>query len=334
MDNIYFWIIFNVFVLLMLGLDLFVFHRNAHEVKIKEALLTSLFWIVLALSFNVVIYFWQGEQPAIEFLTGYLIEKSLSVDNLFVFILIFNYFKVPLKYQHNLLFWGVLGALVLRAIFILVGVALIAKFHFLIYIMGAFLVYTGIKMAFTQDNDVDPAQNPLVKFASRHLRVTKDAAGGKFFVKQDGKLYATQLFLVLIMIESTDVVFAADSIPAILAISKDPFIVYTSNVFALLGLRALYFALAGIMQLFHYLHYGLSLILAFIGVKLLLSDIYHIDMRYALIAVGGILAISIIASLLFPKRRVNCRRPGLFVGAVRATNHQLIITKKANRKSK
>lgn len=313
MDSIYFWILFNAFVLLMLGLDLFVFHRNAHEVKIKEALLTSLFWIVLALGFNVIIYFWQGEQPAIEFLTGYLIEKSLSVDNLFVFILIFNYFKVPLKYQHNLLFWGVLGALVLRAIFILVGVALIAKFHFLIYIMGAFLIFTGIKMAFSQDNDVDPEHNPLVKFASKHLRITKTPVGGKFFVKQEGKLYATPLFLVLIMIESTDVVFAADSIPAILAISKDPFIVYTSNVFALLGLRALYFALAGIMQLFHYLHYGLSLILAFIGVKLLLSDIYHIDMRYALLAVGGILTISIVASLLFPKKDNELPPPPDFV---------------------
>ncbi|MEJ8801661.1 TerC family protein [Pontibacter sp. H249] len=301
MNDIVFWIIFNVFVLLLLGLDLFVFHRKEHEVKIKEALLTSLFWIVLALGFNVLIYFWRGQEPALEFLTGYLIEKSLSVDNLFVFILIFNYFKVPLKYQHNLLFWGVLGALVLRAIFIVVGVALIAKFHFIIYILGAFLVYTGIKMAFTKDQDIDPEHNPLVNWVSKHMRVTKTAVGGKFFVKQNGKLFATPLFLVLIMIESTDVVFAADSIPAILAISKDPFIVYTSNVFALLGLRALYFALAGIMQLFHYLHYGLSLILAFIGVKLLLSDIYHLDMRIALLVVGGILAVSVIASLMFPK---------------------------------
>ncbi|OKL39772.1 TerC family protein [Pontibacter flavimaris] len=309
MDNIYFWIFFNAFVVLMLVLDLFVFHKKEHEVKIKEALLTSLFWIMLAMGFNVLIYFWKGEQPAMEFLTGYLIEKSLSVDNLFVFILIFNYFKVPPKYQHNLLFWGVFGALVLRAIFILVGVALIAKFHFLIYILGAFLVYTGIKMAFSQNNDVDPEQNPLVKWASKHLRMTKTAVGGKFFTKIDGKWYATPMFLVLIMIESTDVVFAADSIPAILAISKDPFIVYTSNVFALLGLRALYFALAGIMQLFHYLHYGLSLILAFIGVKLIISDIYHIDMRYALLVVGAILAISIIASLLFPKKDSQLPEP-------------------------
>lgn len=302
MDNIYFWIIFNIFVLLMLGLDLFVFHRKAHEVKVKEALWTSLFWIVLALIFNVIIYYWKGEQSAMEFLTGYLIEKSLSVDNLFVFILIFNYFGVAPKYHHKLLFWGVLGALVLRAIFILVGVALIAKFHFLIYIMGAFLVYTGIKMAFSHDTEIDPENNPLVKWAAKILPMKRTSEEGKFFVRENGKLYATPLFLVLIMIESTDVVFAVDSIPAILAISKDPFIVYTSNVFALLGLRALYFALAGIIQLFHYLHYGLSLILAFIGVKLVLSDIYHIDMKYALIAVGGILAISILASILFPKK--------------------------------
>ncbi|GHA80033.1 TerC family protein [Pontibacter akesuensis] len=309
-NSLSFWILFNAFVLLMLGLDLFVFHRDAHEVKIKEALLTSLFWIALALGFNVLIYFWQGERPAMEFLTGYLIEKSLSVDNLFVFIMIFNYFKVPLKYQHNLLFWGVLGALVLRAIFILVGVALIAKFHFLIYIMGAFLVFTGIKMAFSHgDEEVHPENNPLIKWVSRHMRITKTPVGGKFFTKIDGKWFATPLFLVLIMIESTDVVFAADSIPAILAISKDPFIVYTSNVFALLGLRALYFALAGIMQLFHYLHYGLSVILVFIGAKLMLSDIFHIDMRYALLAVGGILAISIIASLLFPRKASNLPPP-------------------------
>lgn len=309
MDNIYFWIIFNVFVLLMLGLDLFVFHRKAHEVKVKEALLTSLFWIVLALIFNVIIYYWRGEQSAMEFLTGYLIEKSLSVDNLFVFILIFNYFGVAPKYHHKLLFWGVLGALVLRAIFILVGVALIAKFHFLIYIMGAFLVYTGIKMAFSHDNEIDPENNPLVKWASKYLPMKRTSEEGKFFVRENGKLFATPLFLVLIMIESTDVVFAVDSIPAILAISKDPFIVYTSNVFALLGLRALYFALAGIIQLFHYLHYGLSLILAFIGVKLVLSDIYHIDMKYALIGVGAILALSIIASLLFPKKDAELPTP-------------------------
>jgi tellurite resistance protein TerC len=309
MDNIYFWIIFNIFVLLMLGLDLFVFHRHSHEVKIKEALLTSLFWIVLALTFNVVIYYWRGEQSAIEFLTGYLIEKSLSVDNLFVFIMIFNYFGVPGRYQHKLLFYGVIGALVLRGVFILIGVVLITKFHFLIYILGAFLVFTGIKMAFSKTADLDPEQNPLVKWASKHLPMTRTSPDGKFFVRQNGKLFATPMFLVLIMIESTDVVFAADSIPAILAISKDPFIVYTSNVFALLGLRALYFALAGIMQLFHYLHYGLSIILVFIGVKLIISDIYHIDIMYALLGVGGILALSIVFSLLFPKKEEKLPDP-------------------------
>ncbi|PRY12652.1 tellurite resistance protein TerC [Pontibacter ummariensis] len=310
MDSILFWIIFNAFVLLLLGLDLFVFHRKEHEVKIKEALLWSLFWIVLSLAFNALIYYWQGPGPALEFLTGYLIEKSLSVDNLFVFIMIFSYFKVPLKFQHKILFWGIIGALVLRGIFILVGVALIAKFHFIIYILGLFLVYTGIKMAFSHsDEEVHPENNPLVKWVSRHMRITKTPEGGKFFTKQNGKLYATPLFLVLIMVESTDVVFAADSIPAILAISKDPFIVYTSNVFALLGLRALYFALAGIMQLFHYLHYGLSLILVFIGAKLLLSDVIEIDMRYALGVVGVILTVSVILSLLFPKKESELPQP-------------------------
>jgi len=303
MNDITFWIIFNAFVLLLLGLDLFVFHRKAHEVKIKEALLWSLFWIALSLSFNAFIYYWQGPAPALEFLTAYLIEKSLSVDNLFVFILIFNFFKVPLLYQHKILFWGIIGALVLRATFILVGVALIAKFHFIIYILGAFLVFTGIRMAFSHgDDELHPEQNPLVNWVSKHMRITTTPAGGKFFIRQNSKLYATPLFLVLIMVESTDVVFAADSIPAILAISKDPFIVYTSNVFALLGLRALYFALAGIMQLFHYLHYGLSAILVFIGAKLLLSDIIEVDMRYALVVVGAILTISVVASLLFPKK--------------------------------
>jgi len=310
MDSIVFWVIFNAFILLLLGLDLFVFHRKEHEVSIKEALLWSGFWILLSLAFNLLIYYWKGPAPAFEFLTAYLIEKSLSVDNLFVFILIFNFFKVPPQYQHKILFWGILGALVLRGVFILVGVTLIARFHVIIYLLGAFLVYTGIRMAFSKsDNELRPEQNPLVVWASRHLRFTQTAVGGKFFTRVDGRLYATPLFLVLLMVESTDVVFATDSIPAILAISKDPFIVYTSNVFALLGLRALYFALAGIMQLFHYLHYGLSLILVFIGAKLLVSDFYQLDMRYALLIVGAILAISIVASLLFPQKKTELPPP-------------------------
>lgn len=313
MDNILFWIIFNAFVLLLLALDLFVFNRKDHVVKIKEALLWSGFWVTLSLVFNVVIYYWKGPGPALEFLTAYLIEKSLSVDNLFVFILIFNYFSIPLKYQHKVLFWGIIGALVLRAVFILIGVALLAKFHFIIYILGAFLVYTGIKMAFTEGQEMNPENNPLVKFASRYLRVTKTMHEGKFFVRHNHALYATPLFIVLLVVESTDVVFAADSIPAILAISKDPFIVYTSNVFALLGLRALYFALAGIMQMFHYLHYGLSLILVFIGVKLLVSDMIEIDMRFALLVVGLILTVSVVASLLFPKREKELPPPPEFL---------------------
>ena len=302
-ENISFWILFNAFVLVMLGLDLFVFHRNAHVVRIKEALGWSAFWIVLALSFNAYIYYSRGTEPALEFLTAYLIEKSLSVDNLFVFIVLFNYFKIPQQYQHKVLFWGIIGALVLRAFFIIIGVALLDKFHFIIYILGAFLVFTGIRMAMTShETEINPKANPVVKFISRFMPVTNELVGGKFFVKRERMIFATPLFIVLMMVETTDVVFAMDSIPAILAISRDTFIVYTSNVFALLGLRALYFALSGIMQLFHYLHYGLALILVFIGTKLVLSDIYHFDMRIALMIVGGILAISIIASLLFPKK--------------------------------
>lgn len=302
-NHLSFWIYFNLFVLAMLALDLFVFHRDAHVIRIKEALGWSAFWITLALAFNTMIYYTMGTEPALEFLTAYLIEKSLSVDNLFVFIVLFNYFKIPQIFQHKILFWGIIGALVLRAIFIIVGVALLAKFHFIIYLLGAFLIFTGIKMATTSNEpDINPRANPVVKFISRFMPVTNELVGGKFFVKRENMIFATPLFIVLLMVETTDVVFAMDSIPAILAISRDTFIVYTSNVFALLGLRALYFALAGIMQLFHYLHYGLALILVFIGTKLVLSDIYHFDMRIALLIVGSILALSVIASLLFPKK--------------------------------
>jgi tellurite resistance protein TerC len=303
--NIYFWIVFNAFVLLMLGLDLFVFHRKAHEVKMKESVLWTLFWIALSLLFNLAVYWKMGQGPALEFLTAYLIEKSLSVDNLFVFLMIFNYFHIPLQYQHKILFWGILGALVLRAIFILVGVALLEKFHFITYLLGAFLVFTGIKMATTKQESIDPKANPVVKFISRYMPVTNMLVGGKFFVRRDKTIFATPLFIVLIMVETTDVVFAADSIPAILAISQDTFIVYTSNVFALLGLRALYFALAGIMQMFHYLHFGLSLILVFIGGKLLLANVFKLDMVWALVVVAVILAGSIVLSLLFPKKEAD-----------------------------
>ncbi|TGE06682.1 TerC family protein [Hymenobacter fodinae] len=307
MDNSpLFWLAFNVFVLALLLLDLLVFNRKAHVVRMREALGWSAFWIALSLSFNYLVYRWLGKQAAMEFLTGYLIEKSLSVDNLFVFLLIFTYFKVPQQYQHKILFWGIIGALILRAAFILIGAALLAKFQFLLYVLGAFLVYTGVKMATSAgEPEIDPDSNPVVKFLSRHLPITSRLHEGKFFVRKDGLRFATPLFVVLIMVETTDVVFAADSIPAILAVSRDTFIVYTSNVFALLGLRALYFALEGLMRLFHYLHYGLSLILIFIGGKLLFQEIYHIPMGISLGVVGFILSMSIILSLLLPKKDVN-----------------------------
>jgi tellurite resistance protein TerC len=298
-----FWVGFNAFVLAMLLLDLLVFNRKAHVVRMREALGWSVFWITLSLGFNYLVYRTMGRQAGLEFLTGYLIEKSLSVDNLFVFLLIFSYFRVPPQYQHKILFWGILGALVLRAIFILVGAALLAKFSFLLYVLGAFLVYTGIKMAMSAgEPEINPDSNPVVKFLSRHLPITSQLHEGKFFVRKDGLLFATPLLVVLVMVETTDVVFAVDSIPAILAVSRDTFIVYTSNVFALLGLRALYFALEGLMRLFHYLHYGLSLILIFIGGKLLLSEVVHLSMGLSVGVVGVILTLSVAASLLFPKK--------------------------------
>ncbi|MBO3270719.1 TerC family protein [Hymenobacter defluvii] len=297
-----FWAGFVVFVLAMLLLDLLVLNRKAHVVRMREALGWSAFWIALSLSFNYLVYRTMGHQAGLEFLTGYLIEKSLSVDNLFVFLLIFSYFKVPPQYQHKILFWGIIGALVLRAAFILAGAALLAKFHFLLYLLGAFLVYTGVKMAISaNDPEIDPESNPIVKFLGRHLPITNRIDGPEFFLRRNGVLFATPLFVVLVMVETTDVVFAADSIPAILAVSRDTFIVFTSNVFALLGLRAMYFALAGLMRLFHYLHYGLSLILVFIGGKLLLSEYVHIPMGVALGTVGVILFGSVLLSILFPK---------------------------------
>ena len=298
-----FWLVFVVFVVGLLLLDLLVFNRQAHEIKLREALGWSAFWVALSLGFNLVVYRTMGHQAGLQWLTGYLVEKALSVDNLFVFLLIFNYFKVPGQYQHRILFWGVLGALILRAVFILIGGALLAKFHFLLYLLGSFLVYTGIKMGLSgSDPEIDPENNPVVRFLSRHLPITRQMEGGRFFIKKDGLRFATPLFVVLVMVETTDVVFAADSIPAILAITRDTFIVFTSNVFALLGLRAMYFALASMMRLFHYLHYGLALILVFIGAKILLEQVMPIPMPYALGVVGGLLALSVVASLLWPKK--------------------------------
>jgi tellurite resistance protein TerC len=303
MNEYVMWIGFNIFVLAMLALDLGVFHRQAHEVKIKEALLWSAVWIGLAMAFNVGVYFWRGPDTALEFLTGYLLEKALSVDNIFVFIMIFAYFRVPALYQHKVLFWGILGALVMRAIFIAAGVTLLQHFHWVIYIFGAFLILTGIKLAMQKDKEVHPEKNPVLRLFRRLMPVMKHYKGDKFLIKRNGRRYATPLLLVLVMVETTDLVFALDSIPAILAITTDPFIVYTSNVFAILGLRALYFALAGIMQMFHYLSYGLAVILVFVGVKMMIMDFYKLPISISLGVVAGVLTISVIASLLLHPRQ-------------------------------
>jgi tellurite resistance protein TerC len=299
------WIGFGLFVLAMLALDLGVFHRKSHEVRIKEAMIWSGVWIALAFLFNLGLYYWRGPEPALEFLTGYLIEKSLSVDNIFVFLLIFTYFRVPPQYQHRVLFWGVLGALVMRAILIALGVSLIQRFHWVIYIFGAFLILTGVRMALNKDKEIQPERNPALRLFRRFVPVTDDYRAGKFFVKQGGRRMATPLLITLLVVETTDLVFAVDSIPAILAITPDPFIIYTSNVFAILGLRSLYFALAGVMKSFHFLHYGLSAILVFVGAKMLLSDIYKIPVGVALGVVACILIISVIASLALPQRDVT-----------------------------
>ena len=297
---ILFWILFNVFVVAMLVLDLGVFHRRSHTVKFREALIWSVVWIALAIIFAVVIYFWHGRTPSLEFITGYVIELSLSVDNLFVFLLIFRYFQVPPGHQHKVLFWGILGALIMRAIFIAAGVGLIQRFHWIIYVFGAFLVYSGIKLFRQGEAEIHPEKNPVLRLFRRWVPVTKDYEGDKFFVRRTG-LFATPLLVVLVVVETTDLLFAVDSIPAILAITRDAFIVYTSNVFAILGLRSMYFALAGMMEMFRYLHYGLSVVLMFVGAKMLLSHYYEVPTAVALGAVAGILLLSVGASLLRPK---------------------------------
>ena len=298
-DQVMVWIGFNLFVLAMLGLDLGVFHRKAHAVTVREALVWSAVWIALALLFNMGVYFWRGPKPALDFLTGYLIEKSLSVDNIFVFLLIFSTFRVPSQYQHTVLFWGIVGALLMRALFIAIGVTLIQTFHWVVYIFGAFLLLTGVKMAIQQeDREIDLERHVVLRLLRRFLPITERYEGGKFFVKRAGRTFATPLFVVLLVVETTDVIFAVDSIPAILAITVDPFIVYTSNVFAILGLRALYFALADLAHRFHFLHYGLAAILAFVGVKMLLVDVYKIPIGIALSVVAGILLLSVLASLV------------------------------------
>lgn len=296
------WIGFIAFVIVLLALDLGVFHRKSHEVKIREALIWSVVWISLALIFNYGIYVYMGKEKALEFLTGYLIEKSLSVDNLFVFIMLFSFFNVEPKYQHKVLFWGIIGALIMRAIFIFAGVALISKFHWIIYIFGVFLIFTGIKMLFHKEDEVAPDKNPLVRLFKKFFPVTDQMQGGKFFVRINAKTVATPLFVVLLVVEFTDLIFAVDSIPAILAISKDSFIIFTSNVFAILGLRALYFALAGITKYFHLLKYGLSAILVFVGIKMTIVDFFKVPITVSLLTIAGILAISVILSVIFPQK--------------------------------
>jgi tellurite resistance protein TerC len=298
---IIFWIIFNAFVLIMLALDLGVFHRKSHEVSVKEALTWTFVWVFLALIFNAIIYYWRGQQQALEFFTGYLVEKALSVDNIFVFIMIFTYFHIPTKYQHKVLFWGIIGALIMRMIFIFTGVALLEKFHFTIYIFGALLLFTGIKMFNHSNSSINPDKNPVLKFFKKLMPVTQTLHEDKFFARIDGRRYATPLFLVLILIETTDLIFAVDSIPAILAITQDQFIVYTSNVFAILGLRSLYFALAGIVHRFWLLSYALAIVLVFVGLKMLLIDFYKIPIEWSLIFIASIITGSILLSLKIRK---------------------------------
>jgi tellurite resistance protein TerC len=298
------WAIFNAVVLALLLLDLGVLRRKSHDVKLKEALAWSAFWILLAMAFCGGIWYFgdrvNGTHRALEFLTGYLTEYALSVDNIFVFILIFTYFRVAPEHRHKVLFWGIMGALFMRAAMIYAGVALIHRFEWIIYIFGAFLLFTGIKMAFHDDDDIDPGDNPVVKLFKKVMPVTPDYRGSAFFVVESGKRFATPLFIVLLVIESSDLIFAVDSIPAILGISKDPFIVYTSNVFAILGLRSLYFALAGIMDLFHHLKYALAFILSFVGVKMLMEHWYKIPISVSLGIIVAALVLSIIASLVWP----------------------------------
>lgn len=302
--SIFVWIGFILFILAILFVDLGVFHKNSHEVKIKEALAWSAVWIALAMLFNAGIYYFFGWEKAVEFFTGYVIEKSLSIDNLFVFIMIFSFFNVDVKYQHKVLFWGIIGALILRAIFIFAGVELISKFHWIMYLFGGFLLFTGIKMLFHKDEKIEPDKNIIVRIFKRFFAVTDQNHGDKFFVKENGKKAATPLFIVLIMIEFTDLIFAVDSIPAILAISKDTFIIFTSNVFAILGLRALYFALAGITKYFYYLKYGLSAILVFVGLKMIAAEFYKIDSLISLAIILGILTLSILMSFVIKRDEV------------------------------
>ena len=305
---LYFWILFNIFALGMLILDLRVFHRPGHVVKFREALGWSLMYVAMAAAFAAILYFWQGRQTSLEFVAGYVVELSLSVDNLFVFLVIFSYFAVPDELQHRVLFWGILGALILRGIFIGAGVELIQRFHWLLFVFGALLIYSGIRVCLSGEHQVDPSSNPVVKALRRWIPVTTDYRGGRFFVRNpqdNGRLYATPLLVVLLVIETTDVLFAVDSIPAVLAITLKAFIVYTSNVFAILGLRSMYFAVSGLIKVFRFLHYGLAVILILVGVKMILGDYFEVPIGVTLGTVALVLLISIGLSLAYPAKAAN-----------------------------
>ncbi len=296
------WAGFTVFILAMLALDLGVFHRRAHVIGTQEALGWSIFWIVLALAFNVGIVYWFGPERGLEFLTGYLIEKALSVDNIFVFLVIFSYFAVPVEYRHRVLFWGIMGAIVFRAVFILAGAALLQMFHWVIYLFGGLLIFTGVKVLRSRGEEIHPERNPVFRLVRRYVPLVPAYHGQRFFVRLGGKLFATPLLLVLTVVEATDIVFAVDSIPAIFAVTRDPFIVYTSNIFAILGLRALFFLVSGIVSRFSYLHLGLGFVLIFVGLKMATSDFYRIPIGISLGIVALFIGGSIAASLLFPPR--------------------------------
>ncbi|HET7105508.1 MAG TPA: TerC family protein [Candidatus Acidoferrum sp.] len=302
------WVGFNLFVLFALALDLGVFHRKAHKIKLAEAAFGSALWIAVALVFGGCIWHWYGEQRGLEYFTGYVIEKALSVDNLFVFLVIFRSFQVPEAVQHRVLAWGILGALIMRGIMIATGAVLVARFQWILPAFGVFLVYTGVHMLWKRDKSVHYEKNPIFRFASKHLRVTKEYRGDRFFLKEGRQRYATPLFLVLLIVELTDVTFAVDSIPAIFGITRDPFIVYTSNVFAILGLRALYFLLADVLDYFHHLGIGLALVLMFIGAKMVAEPWFHISVVVSLSVVGGILLLAVLISVF--TRPTNKKEPG------------------------
>jgi len=298
------WMGFSAFVLTTLVLDLGIFRRRSREVGPKEALTWSAVWIGLALVFNTGIYYWHGEEKALQFFTGYLVELSLSVDNLFVFLLVFDFFTVPAQYRHKVLFWGIIGALIMRAVFIAAGITLIAKFHWTTYLFGALLIASGIKMTLKRDKEIHPERNPVSKVFRRFMQVTPDYEGDRFFVKRHGRILASPLFPVVLILESTDLVFAVDSVPAVLAITSDPFIVFTSNVFAILGLRSMFFALEGVMKRFRYLHYGLSAALVFVGAKMLLAAFFKIPTWVSLLLIASIVAVSVFDSLLSKQKSV------------------------------